>query len=67
MKFIFEVLVEIEGFADGECGEDYGNDLDSAVADALQAIEVDLDTAAEEPLACLTSEVTVNLKEEHWG
>lgn len=67
MKFIFEVLVEIEGFADGECCDDYLNDLETAVADALQTIEVELDSAAEEPLACLTSEVTVNLKLEDWS
>lgn len=64
MKFLFHVLVEIEGFAGEAEGEDYNNDLDGAVADALSAIEVDLDQATEDNLLHLTHEVTVNLAED---
>ena len=63
-KFLFHVLVEIEGFESEEAGLDYDNNLELAVQDALDGIEVDLDRATEENLEGLTSEVTVNLAED---
>ena len=63
MKFLFHVLVEIEGFAEG-VGEDYNHDLSLAVQDALDGIEADLDDAAESNLYGLVSEVVVNLAED---
>lgn len=73
MKFIFEVLVEVNdhdewgGFKSRQHFKDYDGDVGGAIADALAALELDLDTAAEEAFEGLNVEVTVNQTVEEWN
>ena len=73
MKFIFEVLVEIgrdneyAGFSSLDHAKDYDYKVEAAVADALDALEVDLDTAAEECFEGVDVSVTVNKTIEDWS
>jgi hypothetical protein len=73
MKFIFEVLVEVDrgneyaGFTSRDHAKDYDYKVEAAVADALDALEVDLDTSAEECFEGIDVAVTVNKTVEDWS
>ena len=72
MKFIFEVLIEVDrdneyaGFTSRDHAKDYDYKVEGAIADALAQLELDLDTAAEECFEGIDADVTVNLAIEHW-
>lgn len=73
MKFIFEVVVEVNpdgenaGFTDRSIAEDYDYKIEGLIGEAVSQLEVELDTAAEESFAGASGvEVTVNLTREEW-
>jgi hypothetical protein len=73
MKFIFEVLVEVDrgneyaGFTSRDHAKDYDYRVECAVADALDALEVDLDTVAEEAFEGIDVSVAINKSIEDWS
>ena len=72
MKFIFEVLIEVDrdneyaGFTSRDHAKDYDYKVEGAIADALSQLEVDLDQPAEECFEGIDAAVTINLAIEHW-
>lgn len=73
MKFIFEVLVEVNpdgeyaGFTSRDVAKDYDYKVEGAIAEALDGLELDLDDAAEENFEGISGvEITVNRTVEEW-
>jgi hypothetical protein len=73
MKFIFNVLVEVDraneyaGFTSRDHAKDFDYKVEAAVQEALDQLEIDLDTTAEGCFEGIDVAVTIALAEEDWS